>query len=239
MKHFKTFLLIIVICVCVMSISLESTFAATYSVPFRVVKDGSTETSRADQYFQKPAVVAIDGDHYVVILTIRTTHDLGLFPVSVTDFNGQTPVISRTTQGNTDYYQYKFTAADLNSRLNGHMNVNIQAIRYNHYYGYGVVFDTTQLPKIGEQHNTNSSSSIASSDNTASSESTNRSSSSSSSSDSTKKRTLQVIPHVSVSKKNHNKLESEKSRKFVLWPWMLVIGVGVTIVVIFERRSRG
>lgn len=36
--------------------------------------------------------------------------------------------------------------------------------------------------------------------------------------------TIQVIPNVSISKKNHNKLESEKSRKFVLWPWMLVIG---------------
>jgi len=101
----------------------QTVSADTYSVPFRVVKDGTTETSVADQYFQKPATVAIDGDHYVVIMTIKTTHDLGLFPVSVTDFNGQTPAISRTTQGNTDYYQYQFTATNLDTRLDGHMNV--------------------------------------------------------------------------------------------------------------------
>ncbi|MCT4411998.1 cell surface protein [Leuconostoc falkenbergense] len=190
----------------------QTVSADTYSVPFRVVKDGTTETSVADQYFKKPATVAIDGNHYVVIMTIKTTHDLGLFPVSVTDFNGQTPAISRTTQGNTDYYQYQFTATNLDTRLDGHMNVNIQAIRYNHYYGYGVVFDTSSLPKIGEDKEPASSSS--------------------------KKLPVKVVPHVSVNKKKDQKTSPAKTDKFIWWPWLLVIAVGIVITIILERRIR-
>ncbi|WP_367367010.1 NEAT domain-containing protein [Leuconostoc pseudomesenteroides] len=223
----------------------QTVSADTYSVPFRVVKDGTTETSVADQYFQKPATVAIDGDHYVVIMTIKTTHDLGLFPVSVTDFNGQTPAISRTTQGNTDYYQYQFTATNLDTRLDGHMNVNIQAIRYNHYYGYGVVFDTSSLPKIGENKepassssasSTNATSELTGSSSTSSSQSA--SSTSSQASSSSKKLPVKVVPHVSVSKKTTKKPSPTKTKKIILWPWLLVIVVGIATVIFFERRSR-
>ncbi|WP_415598187.1 NEAT domain-containing protein [Leuconostoc pseudomesenteroides] len=223
----------------------QTVSADTYSVSFRVVKDGTTETSVADQYFQKPATVAIDGDHYVVIMTIKTTHDLGLFPVSVTDFNGQTPAISRTTQGNTDYYQYQFTATNLDTRLDGHMNVNIQAIRYNHYYGYGVVFDTSSLPKIGENKepassssasSTNATSELTGSSSTSSSQSA--SSTSSQASSSSKKLPVKVVPHVSVSKKTTKKTSPTKTKKIILWPWLLVIVVGIATVIFFERRSR-
>lgn len=223
----------------------QTVSADTYSVSFRVVKDGTTETSVADQYFQKPATVAIDGDHYVVIMTIKTTHDLGLFPVSVTDFNGQTPAISKTTQGNTDYYQYQFTATNLDTRLDGHMNVNIQAIRYNHYYGYGVVFDTSSLPKIGENKepassssasSTNATSELTGSSSTSSSQSA--SSTSSQASSSSKKLPVKVVPHVSVSKKTTKKTSPTKTKKIILWPWLLVIVVGIATVIFFERRSR-
>lgn len=221
---------------------VDNPSAETYSVPFRVVKDDTTETSVADQYFQKPATVAIDNDHYVVIMTIRTTHDLGLFPVSVTDFNGQTPAISRTTQGNTDCYQYQFTATDLDSRLNGHMTVNIQSIRYNHYYGYGVVFDTSNLPKIGDKQ---ASSSVTSESHNTTSGSTESSSSvdqsttttSSSAVATSKKIPVKVIPHVSVSQQSDQKKSSKPAHKFIWWPWILVIVAIISIVILFERKT--
>jgi len=169
---------------------------------------------------------------------------LGLFPVSVTDFNGQTPAISRTTQGNTDYYQYQFTATNLDTRLDGHMNVNIQAIRYNHYYGYGVVFDTSSLPKIGEDKepasssasSTNATSESTGSSSTSSSQSA--SSTSSQASSSSKKLPVKVVPHVSVSKKTTKKASQTKTKKIILWPWLLVIVVGIATVILFERQSR-
>lgn len=244
MRRFKLFVLTCFSLILGMGIVGESISADTYSVPFRVVKDGSTETSVADQYFQNPATVAIDGDHYVVIMTIKTTHDLGLFPVSVTDFNGQTPTISRTTQGNTDYYQYQFTATSLDSRLDGHMTVNIQSIRYNHYYGYGVVFDISSLPKIGANNeSSSSSSSSAISSSAVSSSSSVQSSSSSSatssqSSSSSKKASIKIVPHVSVSKKNKKEVSTTKNNKYVLWPWLLVIALGVALSVMLERRIR-
>lgn len=245
MRRFQWFMLTYVSLLLGFMTVTHTVSADTYSVPFRVVKDGTTETSVADQYFQKPATVAIDGDHYVVIMTIKTTHDLGLFPVSVTDFNGQTPAISRTTQGNTDYYQYQFTATNLDTRLDGHMTVNIQAIRYNHYYGYGVVFDTSSLPKIGENKESASSSSASSTN--ATSESTGSSSTSSSqsvsgtssqASSSSKKLPVKVVPHVSVSKKTTKKASPTKTKKIILWPWLLVIVVGIATVIFFERQSR-
>ncbi|MGX4594362.1 NEAT domain-containing protein [Leuconostoc sp. JNUCC 76] len=244
MRRFKLFVLTCFSLILGLGIVGDSISADTYSVPFRVVKDGSAETSVADQYFQNPATVAIDGDHYVVIMTIKTTHDLGLFPVSVTDFNGQTPTISRTTQGNTDYYQYQFTAASLDSRLDGHMTVNIQSIRYNHYYGYGVVFDISSLPKIGANNeSSSSSSSSASSSSAVSSSSSVQSSSSSSasssqSSSSSKKAVVKIVPHVSVSKKNKKEVSTTKNNKYVLWPWLLVIALGVAISVMLERHIR-
>ena len=237
MRRFQWFMLTCVSLLLGFMTLTQTVSADTYSVPFRVVKDGTTETSVADQYFQKPATVAIDGDHYVVIMTIKTTHDLGLFPVSVTDFNGQTPAISRTTQGNTDYYQYQFTATNLDTRLDGHMNVNIQAIRYNHYYGYGVVFDTSSLPKIGEDKEpASSSASSTSSSSTSSPQSA--SSTSSQASSSSKKLPVKVVPHVSVSKKTTKKASPTKTKKIILWPWLLVIVVGIATVILFERQSR-
>ena len=242
MRRFQWFMLTCVSLLLGFMTLTQTVSADTYSVPFRVVKDGTTETSVADQYFQKPATVAIDGDHYVVIMTIKTTHDLGLFPVSVTDFNGQTPAISRTTQGNTDYYQYQFTATNLDTRLDGHMNVNIQAIRYNHYYGYGVVFDTSSLPKIGEDKepaSSSASSTNATSESTGSSSSSQSASSTSSqASSSSKKLPVKVVPHVSVSKKTTKKASPTKTKKIILWPWLLVIVVGIATVILFERQSR-
>lgn len=244
MRRFQWFMLTCVSLLLGFMIVTQTVSADTYSVPFRVVKDGTTETSVADQYFHKPATVAIDGNHYVVIMTIKTTHDLGLFPVSVTDFNGQTPAISRTTQGNTDYYQYQFTATNLDTRLDGHMNVNIQAIRYNHYYGYGVVFDTSSLPKIGEDKepasssasSTNATSESTGSSSTSSSQSA--SSTSSQASSSSKKLPVKVVPHVSVNKKKDQKTSPTKTDKFIWWPWLLVIAVGIVITIILERRIR-
>jgi len=244
MRRFQWFMLTCVSLLLGFMTVTPTVSADTYSVPFRVVKDGTTETSVADQYFQKPATVAIDGNHYVVIMTIKTTHDLGLFPVSVTDFNGQTPAISRTTQGNTDYYQYQFTATNLDTRLDGHMNVNIQAIRYNHYYGYGVVFDTNSLPKIGEDKepasssasSTNATSKSTGSSSTSSSQSA--SSTSSQASSSSKKLPVKVVPYVSVNKKKDQKTSPTTTDKFIWWPWLLVIAVGIVITIILERRIR-
>ncbi|HEY4400172.1 MAG TPA: NEAT domain-containing protein [Lactobacillaceae bacterium] len=147
--------------------SLTNT-AFAQSTNYQVLKYGTTQTSYADAYFVKPGDVSVVNGAYQITLTVATTHDLGRFPVVILNVNGQQPTVTKSTQGDTDYYTFRFTSASVTQTLSGNMKVDIDSINYHHTYGFDLKFDASQLPSL-----TASSSSAASqsSSNSASSQS--------------------------------------------------------------------
>ena len=73
--------------------------ADNYQTNYQVLKAGTDQTSYADAYFSKPAVVGVNEDSYRVSMTVSTDHSLGRFPVQILNVNGQTPQITKSTSG--------------------------------------------------------------------------------------------------------------------------------------------
>nr|WP_246220247.1 NEAT domain-containing protein [Periweissella fabalis] len=122
--------------------------AGAQAVPYQIFKDGSSEQSYASAYFVNPANVTVINGQYHVAVSIATTHDLGSFPVTIGSIAGQTPSISKRTQGNTDYYTFNFLTTNLTSLVNGAMHVDVDALNYHHDYGFGLKFNATSLPPL-------------------------------------------------------------------------------------------
>lgn len=125
-----------------------SSLAGAQAVPYQIFKDGSSEQSYASAYFVNPANVTVINGQYHVAVSIATTHDLGSFPVTIGSIAGQTPSISKRTQGNTDYYTFNFVTTNLTSLVNGAMHVDVDALNYHHDYGFGLKFNATSLPPL-------------------------------------------------------------------------------------------
>ena len=160
--------------------SLTNT-AFAQSTNYQVLKYGTTQTSYADAYFVKPGDVSVVNGAYQITLTVATTHDLGRFPVVILNVNGQQPTVTKSTQGDTDYYTFRFTSASVTQTLSGNMKVDIDSINYHHTYGFDLKFDASQLPSLTASSSTSavseSSSSSASSKSSATTTSTTTSSS--------------------------------------------------------------
>ncbi|WEV54315.1 NEAT domain-containing protein [Leuconostocaceae bacterium ESL0723] len=220
--------LVLVLAVAVTGFASQAQADDPFNVNFRAVKDGAESTSVSDRYFVKPGQAAVVGDHYEVILTIRTDHSLGLFPVQVTDFNGQQPEVARTTQGNTDFYQFKFTTTTLTQRLNGHMTVNIPSIRYDHYYAFGIEFDANGTPAIGGGQNSGQAESSSDDD--------QQSAAAQSSSEAASKTPKpQTTPKAAI---KYDKKDKAANKPLPWWPFAVVVGLAVVIGVVAEFRYR-
>lgn len=233
-----------------------------FSVSYRVIKNGSTGTSMADQYFVKPGRATLVGDHYEVTLVVKTDHSLGLFPVTVTEFNGQTPAVSKSTQDNTDLYQFTFTATSLSQRLTGHMSVNIPAIRYDHVYAFDIEFNSNGIPAPGgdkkdnksatsqndvdnsdagvnnnKGDTSNSSDVMAGDQASASAQSSQESMSIQESRSSVVSEVTkpQVTPKAAIKK---DKKDKAANKPLPWWPFALIVGVAVIIGIISEFRFR-
>ncbi|WP_248705948.1 NEAT domain-containing protein [Convivina praedatoris] len=234
-----------------------------FSVSYRVLKNGSTGTSMADQYFVKPGRATLVGDHYEVTLVVKTEHSLGLFPVTVTEFNGQTPSVSKSTQDNTDLYQFTFTATSLSQRLTGHMSVNIPAIRYDHVYAFDIEFNSNGIPVPGgDQKDNKSATSQNDANNSNASANDNKGDNSNSSNNSgvmtgeqasvessqesmsiqesrssvvSEVNKPQVTPKAAIKK---DKKDKAANKPLPWWPFALIVGVAVIIGIISEFRFR-
>lgn len=131
--------------------------AASYQTNYTILKAGTDQTSYADAYFSKPAVVAVNGDSYTVSLTVSTEHSLGSFPVQILNVNGQAPQISKSTSGNRDNYVATFTTKSVKQVMSGNMKVDINNINYHHVYGFNLRIDAANVPALNSQQSSSAS----------------------------------------------------------------------------------
>lgn len=204
--------------------SLTNT-AFAQSTNYQVLKYGTTQTSYADAYFVKPGDVSVVNGAYQITLTVATTHDLGRFPVVILNVNGQQPTVTKSTQGDTDYYTFRFTSVSVTQTLSGNMKVDIDSINYHHTYGFDLKFDASQLPSLAASSSSaasESSSRSASSKSSATTTSTTASSSSTttaanSSSKSTSSHSKSVSSASSSKPSNQVKNQPEQHQTTPLW----------------------
>ena len=149
--------------------------ASSYQVNYTIEKYGTSQTSIADAYFVKPATVSVGQEQYNVSITVKTSHDLGSFPVQILNINGQGPQVSKSTSGNEDYYTFSFTTKSVKQSISGNMKVDIDSMDYHHTYGFNLLMNSGSVPELSS-----SSSSVSQQSTTASSKQTNSSISSSS-----------------------------------------------------------
>lgn len=120
------------------------------TVNYQILKYGTNETSYASAYFVNPGDVSVQNGNYKVSLTVKTKHDLGRFPVQILNVDGQTPNVSKSTNGDTDFYTFSFLTKDLSNKINGNMKVDVDMINYHHNYGFNLKVDTTNLPDLNK-----------------------------------------------------------------------------------------
>ncbi|MFT8824653.1 MAG: NEAT domain-containing protein [Liquorilactobacillus mali] len=130
--------------------------ASSYQVNYTIEKYGTSQTSIADAYFVKPATVSVGQGQYNVSITIKTSHDLGSFPVQILNINGQGPQVSKSTSGNEDYYTFSFTTKSVKQSMSGNMKVDIDSMDYHHTYGFTLLMNGGSVPEL-----TSSSSSVS------------------------------------------------------------------------------
>ncbi|MDC7952904.1 NEAT domain-containing protein [Liquorilactobacillus mali] len=130
--------------------------ASSYQVNYTIEKYGTSQTSIADAYFVKPATVSVGQGQYNVSITIKTSHDLGSFPVQILNINGQGPQVSKSTSGNADYYTFSFTTKSVKQSMSGNMKVDIDSMDYHHTYGFTLLMNGGSVPEL-----TSSSSSVS------------------------------------------------------------------------------
>lgn len=162
--------------------------ASSYQISYTIEKYGSTQTSIADAYFEKPATVTVGQGQYTVSMTVKTSHDLGSFPVQILNVNGQAPQISKTTSGNEDYYTFSFTTQSVKKTMSGNMKVDIDSMNYHHTYGFNIALNADSVPDLtsGTSSSTTVAQTVTESSSSASTTSQNNSSAATSSTSSEK-----------------------------------------------------
>lgn len=135
--------------------------AASYQVSYTIEKYGSTQTSIADAYFEKPATVTLGQGQYTVSMTVKTSHDLGSFPVQILNVNGQTPQVSKSTSGNEDYYTFTFATQSVKKTMSGNMKVDIDSMDYHHTYGFNLILSADIVPDLTSGTSSSSSTTVA------------------------------------------------------------------------------
>lgn len=128
-------------------LSAKSAHAAlangTYSVDYKVLADGTDNTSRLDSYVVKPATVTVVNGVNTVRLTIKSSNLITAFKV---EQNGQlvdTTVVSTDTSANTRVVE--FPVANLDSKVNAYAEIKIPVINYTGKYNVQLQFDTDSI----------------------------------------------------------------------------------------------
>ncbi len=204
--------------------------ASSYQASYTIEKYGTTQTSIADAYFVKPATISVGQTQYNVSITIKTSHDLGSFPVQILNINGQGPQVSKSTSGNADYYTFSFTTKSVKQSMTGNMKVDIDSMDYHHTYGFTLLLDAASIPALASSSSSSSQQETVTSSNktsssttktvaasnsssttaTATSSTSSSVSTSSTASQSTSKKTSKTE---SSNKKNSNKASNSKKSK--------------------------
>lgn len=113
----------------------------TYSVDYKVLADGTSNTSRLDSYVVKPATVTVANGVTKARITITSSNLITAFKV---EQNGQlvdATVISTNTANNTRVVE--FPVADLDATLNAYAEIKIPVINYTGKYNVDLTFDSS------------------------------------------------------------------------------------------------
>ena len=134
-------------------------FASVHSVQAAVVSYqtltyGTTKTSLAAKYYVQPAQVVVNGDEYLVTMTIHTAASLGAWPVTVLSINGVGPAnVSKTHDKNGYDYRYAFETKDLAQTINSDIAINVVGV-YAAQHTLSFKFNQKQLPSLPQTSTT-------------------------------------------------------------------------------------
>ncbi|MCI1986456.1 MAG: NEAT domain-containing protein [Lactobacillus sp.] len=129
------------------------------AVNYQALKYGTNSESLASGYYVKPATVTVNGDQYLVTMTIHTATNLGKWPVTVLSINGTGPANVAKTQSASGYdYQYAFETKDLAQTINSSIAINVPNV-YVANHDISFKFDTSHLPSLATAASTAAASS--------------------------------------------------------------------------------
>ncbi|MFD1319309.1 NEAT domain-containing protein [Loigolactobacillus zhaoyuanensis] len=158
-----------------------SSKVAADSINYQALKYGSQQQSIASSYYVKPASVTVNGDQYLVTMTIRTGAQLGEWPVTVLSIDGHGPAnVSKVKNGSNYDYSYAFETNDLSQVVSSSISIDVPNV-YTAKHDISFQFDTSNLPALNSATNSSSASSASSSSSAVSSSSSVASSTSASS----------------------------------------------------------
>lgn len=117
-------------------------------VAYQALTYGTTKTSLAAKYYVQPAQVVVNGDAYLVTMTIHTANTLGAWPVSVLSINGVGPANVIKSHDAKGYdYQYAFETKDLTQTINSDIAINVVGV-YAAQHTLSFKFNAAQAPTI-------------------------------------------------------------------------------------------
>lgn len=134
------------------------------AINYSALKYGTNETSMASGYYVKPATVTVNGDQYLVQMTIHTGTKLGKWPVTVLSIDGHGPSNVSKSQSASGYdYTYAFQTNNLDRIISSSISIDVPNV-YVAKHQISFKFDTSNLPKLAtsdkaaQKTNANSSS---------------------------------------------------------------------------------
>lgn len=117
-------------------------------VSYQTLTYGTTKTSLAAKYYVQPAQVVVNGDEYLITMTIHTAASLGAWPVTVLSINGVGPAnVSKTHDNNGYDYRYAFETNDLAQTINSDIAINVVGV-YAAQHTLSFKFNQKQLPSL-------------------------------------------------------------------------------------------
>ncbi len=117
----------------------------SYSVDFKVLKDGTEETSMLDTYTQHPANVTVKDGIATIDMTLLHSDWITDFKVEENGSYVSPPVVS--SDETNDTHTIRFTVSDLEAEQNVRVRVDIDALNYHHEYPAQIVYDISDLPQ--------------------------------------------------------------------------------------------
>ncbi|SDC40183.1 sortase B cell surface sorting signal [Terribacillus halophilus] len=116
-----------------------------YTIDFRVLKDGTEETSMLDTYTQHPANLTVKDGVATIDMTLLHSDWITDFKVEENGSYVSPPVVASDEANDTR--TIRFTLGDLEAAQNVRVRVDIDALNYHHEYPAQIVYDISNLPQ--------------------------------------------------------------------------------------------
>ncbi|MBD2845070.1 heme uptake protein IsdC [Paenibacillus sp. IB182496] len=156
MTHMRGFAFYLAAAILVMALALpvaniqaEGGIAdGTYAVDYLVLKAENDSVSMANDYWEKPAMVVVEGGAATVRLTINHSAWVTAFKVPGGSGFLDTQVIEANEADDTRLVEFK--VEDLTRPLEAKIHVTVSDIDYDHDYTIRMAFDTEELSASGQ-----------------------------------------------------------------------------------------